>query len=109
MKICGKRIRHSRRTASIRRRIRQLVPISAGVLPGALVAPSFKEINFSLYKNTPISERASLQLRAEFFNLFNHPNFANPSMPNFIADIGSPDAATGVHSGYYQITAPGDV
>jgi hypothetical protein len=25
-------------------------------------------------------------LRAEFFNLLNHPNFANPNLPNFITD-----------------------
>jgi hypothetical protein len=30
-------------------------------------------------------------------------------MPNFIANIGSPDAATGQHTGYYQITATSDV
>jgi hypothetical protein len=50
-----------------------------------------------------------LQLRAEFFNLFNHPNFSSPLLPNFIGDIGSPDAATGQHSGYYALTATGDV
>ena len=75
----------------------------------SLVGPSFKEFNFSVFKDTPITERVNLQLRAEFFNLFNHPNFANPEMPNFIADIGSPDQATGRHSGYYALTATGDV
>jgi outer membrane receptor protein involved in Fe transport len=75
----------------------------------ALRGPSFKEVNFSLFKDTPISERVSLQIRAEFFNLFNHPNFSNPSMPNFIADIGAPDPATGRHAGFYQVTATGDV
>jgi len=75
----------------------------------SLVGPSFKEFNFSIFKNTAISERVVLQLRAEFFNLFNHPNFSNPSMPNFIADIGTPDAATGRQTGFYQITATGDV
>jgi hypothetical protein len=75
----------------------------------SLVGPSFKEFNFSIFKNTAISERVVLQLRAEFFNLFNHPNFSNPSMPNFIADIGTPDAATGRQTGFYQVTATGDV
>ncbi|MGA8152299.1 MAG: TonB-dependent receptor [Terriglobales bacterium] len=75
----------------------------------SLIAPSFKEFNFSVFKDTALSERVNLQLRAEFFNLLNHPNFANPSMPNFIADIGSPDLATGRHSGYYALTATGDV
>ena len=75
----------------------------------AAVGPSFKEFNFSVFKNTAITERVILQIRAEFFNLFNHPNFSNPSMPNFIADIGSPDCGHGRQTGFYQITATGDV
>ena len=39
----------------------------------SLRGPSFKEFNFSVFKNTAITERVNLQLRAEFFNLFNHP------------------------------------
>jgi hypothetical protein len=66
-------------------------------------------LNFSVFKNTAITEKVNLQLRAEFFNLFNHPNFANPIMPAFAADIGSPDAATGRHSGFYPLTATSDV
>jgi len=51
-----------------------------------LRGPSFHELNFSISKDTPISERVNLQLRAEFFNIFNRPNFANPNLPNFITD-----------------------
>jgi len=75
----------------------------------SLKGPSFKEFNFSVFKDTHFGEKVNLQLRAEFFNLFNHPNFSNPFLPNFIADIGSPDAATGQHSGYYGLSATGDV
>jgi hypothetical protein len=52
-----------------------------------------------------------MTLRAEFFNLVNHPNFVNPFLPNFIADIGAPNAATGGYGpgAYYPITATGDV
>jgi len=75
----------------------------------SLQGPSFKEFNFSVFKDTALSEHVILQLRAEFFNLFNHPNFSSPLLPNFIGDIGSPDAATGQHSGYYALTATGDV
>ena len=75
----------------------------------SLRGPSFKEFNFGVFKNTALTERATLQLRADFFNVFNHPNLSNPSMPAFIADIGSPDAATGQHSGAFPITATGDV
>jgi hypothetical protein len=33
----------------------------------------------SLVKSLPIGGRQLLRLRAEFFNVWNHPNFANPS------------------------------
>ena len=38
----------------------------------------FKNVDFSTMKMFRFSERLNMQLRAEFFNLFNHPNFANP-------------------------------
>jgi hypothetical protein len=50
-----------------------------------LDGPSYKNVNFSIVKNTAIKEAATVQFRAEFFNLFNHPNFGLPD--NF---VGSP-------------------
>lgn len=50
-----------------------------------LDGPGYQNINASLVKNTRVTERVNLQLRAEFFNLFNHPNFNLPD--NF---LGSP-------------------
>jgi hypothetical protein len=38
----------------------------------------FKNVDFTLAKNWKFGERFGAQFRAEFFNLFNHPNFANP-------------------------------
>lgn len=38
----------------------------------------FRNFDFSLAKNFHFGERMRLQFRAEFFNIFNHPNFANP-------------------------------
>jgi TonB dependent receptor len=38
----------------------------------------FRNFDFSLGKNFHFGERYRLQFRAEFFNIFNHPNFANP-------------------------------
>ena len=38
----------------------------------------FRNLDFSVAKNWHFGERARVQFRAEFFNLFNHPNFANP-------------------------------
>ncbi len=50
-----------------------------------LDGPGYQNVNVSLLKNTRLSEELNLQLRAEFFNLFNHPNFNLPD--NF---LGSP-------------------
>jgi len=38
----------------------------------------FRNLYFSLAKNFHFGETMRLQARAEFFNIFNHPNFANP-------------------------------
>lgn len=75
----------------------------------SLKGPSFKEFNFSIFKDTKLTEHVVMQLRAEFFNLLNHPNFSSPLLPNFIGNIGAPDATTGQHSGFYSLTATGDV
>jgi hypothetical protein len=76
----------------------------------SLHGPSFKEFNFSVFKDTSITERLKMTLRAEFFNLVNHPNFVNPFLPGFIADIGAPNAGNGYGPGsYFPITATGDV
>ncbi|MCA1633344.1 MAG: TonB-dependent receptor [Acidobacteria bacterium] len=47
-----------------------------------LEGPGTQNVNASLVKNTALSERFNLQLRAEVFNLFNHPNFNMPD--NFL-------------------------
>lgn len=40
--------------------------------------PGSVTFDFSVFKNLSITERARLQFRTEFFNLFNRPNFSNP-------------------------------
>lgn len=46
----------------------------------AMVSPGGQNVDFSVYKNwrLPLGEQGRLQFRAEFFNLFNHPNFGQP-------------------------------
>jgi hypothetical protein len=44
-----------------------------------LRGPGFAQVDFSVFKNTRITETTALQFRAEIFNLFNHANFADPS------------------------------
>jgi hypothetical protein len=38
----------------------------------------FRNVDFSIAKNWHFGDRFRAQFRAEFFNIFNHPNFANP-------------------------------
>ena len=39
--------------------------------------PGFADVDFSVIKNIPITERFKVQLRAEMFNLFNRINLAS--------------------------------
>jgi hypothetical protein len=50
-----------------------------------LDGPGFQNVNLSLMKTTSLKEGVNLQVRAEAFNVFNHPNFDLPD--NF---LGSP-------------------
>jgi hypothetical protein len=42
--------------------------------PARYVGPGFAGVDFGIIKDNPITERVSLQLRFEFFNILNHPN-----------------------------------
>jgi Carboxypeptidase regulatory-like domain len=65
----------------------------------------FRNFDFSLAKNFHLGETMRLQGRVEFFNIFNHPNFANPyggqngfglndpSVPGFGCGCATPDIA----------------
>jgi hypothetical protein len=46
----------------------------------ALRGPDFKDVDFSVIRTFGLTERFKLQFRAEMFDLFNHPNFANPNL-----------------------------
>ncbi|MGB7593661.1 MAG: hypothetical protein WBO19_20720, partial [Terriglobia bacterium] len=42
--------------------------------------PGITRIDFSLFKEFPLSERFRLQFRSEFFNILNHPTFMPPGL-----------------------------
>jgi hypothetical protein len=68
---------------------------NAGV--GILQGPGQFNFDLALLKNTRITENKFVQFRAEFFNLFNHPQFANPTAPPGgqvnLMDVNSPNGS----------------
>ncbi len=46
----------------------------------AITGPGFVNTDFSVIKNTKLTEKFNVQFRAEMFDLFNHPNFGNPGL-----------------------------
>jgi hypothetical protein len=60
-----------------------------GDRPGQTVTPGFHRLDFSTFKAIQMNERISLQFRAEFFNILNHPNFNAPGFGgNGVVSIG---------------------
>ena len=44
---------------------------------GQFHGPSFINLDFSVFKSFPVTERARFEFRGEGFNVLNHPNFGN--------------------------------
>jgi hypothetical protein len=71
---------------------------SAFILPAAFTlgnagrnivyAPGYSGVDFSLQKETGLTERVRLKFRVEAFNLFNHPNFDVPNRIAFTPNFG---------------------
>lgn len=62
-----------------------------------LRGPGRWNVDYSLFKEFAVRERARLQFRAEFFNLFNHtqfdlpnPSIGNPNAGRITATVGTP-------------------
>jgi hypothetical protein len=60
--------------------VSQPAPFTFGTAPVNIFGPGFWNIDTSLVKRITITERYQLDFRADFFNLFNHPNFNAPNM-----------------------------
>ena len=57
------------------------IPLSGDAALGGITqvpGPGFHRLDFSIFKNFPITERVMLQFRTEIFNITNHPNFNAP-------------------------------
>ena len=60
---------------------------------GNLRGPHLVDFDFVLQKNFNVFEKQQLQFRAEFFNLFNHPNFGLPGGGSGQIPVDFPGAA----------------
>ena len=45
-------------------------------------------LDFSIIKRTKITEKLNTEFRAEFFNIINHTNFAQPTPGLYLGDFG---------------------
>ena len=82
--------------------VKGCVPASGAAALGdkrdQISGPGFHRLDFSAFKDFPLTERYRLSFRSEFYNILNHPNF---NQPNFggngvvavggSGDITSPD------------------
>ena len=62
----------------------------------SVYGPGLVDFDFSVIKDTKISERLNVQFRAEIFNIFNRTNFNPPLANNTLFDQGGvPNPAAG--------------
>ena len=90
----GRRINNTPVTGNPNQRGAFLIPTEArqGTLGrNSLRGFPLSQLDFALRRQFNLTERLNLQLRAEFFNLFNHPNFADPNI-----NLGFVNPTTGV-------------
>ncbi|MEI9970549.1 MAG: hypothetical protein WDO73_00040 [Ignavibacteriota bacterium] len=64
-----------------------------------LIGPGLATTDFSVAKNTAITEKLRVQFRSEFFNIFNRVNFASPNAVVFSSAGSAPSGTAGVITG----------
>jgi len=74
---------------------------SFGMGRNTIQGPNNWNMDFGILKTFPITEQWKFQFRAEFFNVFNHPNFENPRN----ASSGSPTLTSSAFGQSCCITA----
>ena len=73
--------------------------------------PNFTNLDFAIFKDTKLTERVTMQLRAEFFDILNHPNFtaAQAIFSNSSAQLdlmGTPGLVLPTNPNYSQLSNP---
>ncbi len=49
------------------------------VTKGSFTGPRYTDVDMALVREFPVRERMTVEFRAEYFNLFNHTNFGDPT------------------------------
>jgi hypothetical protein len=61
--------------------------------------PGFQDVDVSVFKNTQLHERLTLQLRIEMFNIYNHTNLAFAGQPSTSDSGGTIGSTFGAYAG----------
>jgi Carboxypeptidase regulatory-like domain/TonB dependent receptor len=69
-----------------------------------LTGPGFSNFDLALIKDTKVTERVSVQFRVDAFDLFNHPNFGQPS-PNVGTNVVILPTSAAALSSFSTITS----
>ena len=67
----------------------------------------FFDSDFTVNKNFKMTERVALGIGANFYNVFNHPNFASPVNSFGAGNFGQVTATTAAPTGPYGAFFPG--
>ncbi len=70
-----------------------------GLGRNVVIGPGFSNLDVALVKNTRIRENLNFQLRADAYDIFNHPNFYNPVTSIGSATLGLITAGTRAPAG----------
>jgi outer membrane receptor protein involved in Fe transport len=72
-----------------------------------IIGPNYHSVDFSMNKLTRVTERLSLQFRAEIFNLFNRPNLSLPNVDFNSTSFGAISETPDVTAGNPRLTEGG--
>jgi hypothetical protein len=77
-----------------------------GVPRNLLRGPTLTNLDVAFAKTTSITERVTMEFRAEFFNALNHPEFAQPTIPDGAANIEGPTFGMITTTGTFRGATP---
>jgi hypothetical protein len=77
-----------------------------GLHRNSLRGPHLTNLDMALAKTTAITEHVSLEFRVEYFNAFNHPEFAQPTVGDGASNINSPNFGQITTTGTFRGPTP---